>query len=55
MGNNEAGQLGDGSTNNAYKPEQIVAGGVNAVAAGVLHSLFIRIFREFRCYQSGGI
>jgi alpha-tubulin suppressor-like RCC1 family protein len=47
MGGNPNGQLGDGTylTNSPYgtnRPEQIVAGGVTAIAAGTYHSLFIK-------------
>jgi alpha-tubulin suppressor-like RCC1 family protein len=35
-----AGQLGDGTYNNCYHPEQIVAGNVTAIAAGGFFSLF---------------
>jgi alpha-tubulin suppressor-like RCC1 family protein len=42
MGDNEYGQLGDGTTNNVNRPEQIVASGVTAIAAGAGHSLFLK-------------
>ena len=47
MGENYGGQLGDGtySTNlpgGIATPEQIVAGGVTAIAAGDSHSLFLK-------------
>src|ERR1039458_6520045 len=42
MGGNVTGQLGDGTFSNAYKPEEILAGGVTAIAAGNAHSLFIK-------------
>ena len=45
MGNNIYGQLGDGIHVYPYytnQPEQIVAGGVTAIAAGTLHSLFLK-------------
>jgi alpha-tubulin suppressor-like RCC1 family protein len=42
MGANLYGQLGDGTTNNSNLPEQIVASGVTAIAAGGLHSLFLK-------------
>ena len=42
MGDNEYGQLGDGSTNNMKVPEQIVASNVTAIAAGGWHSLFLK-------------
>jgi len=42
MGNNQYGQLGDGSYNNTNSPEQIVAGNVTAIAAGYYHSLFLK-------------
>jgi len=41
MGENQYGQLGDGSFNNTNRPEQIVPGGVTAIA-GSGHSLFIK-------------
>jgi alpha-tubulin suppressor-like RCC1 family protein len=42
MGHNVAGQLGDAATELATnQPEQILAGGVTAIAAGSQHSLFI--------------
>jgi hypothetical protein len=34
--------LGDGTYNNTNRPEQIVAGGVTAIAAGYYHSLFLK-------------
>jgi alpha-tubulin suppressor-like RCC1 family protein len=47
MGGNYYGSLGDGifSTNSPYgtnRPEKIVASGVTAIAAGALHSLFLK-------------
>ena len=42
MGNNQYGQLGDGSYNNTNSPEQIVAGNVTAITAGGGHSLFLK-------------
>lgn len=46
MGDNSFGQLGDGSTDNGNyetnRPEQIVASGVTAIAAGYRHSLFLK-------------
>ena len=42
MGANVYGQLGDGTTNTAFFPEQIVASGVTAIAAGRQHSLFLK-------------
>jgi alpha-tubulin suppressor-like RCC1 family protein len=42
MGDNGDGQLGDGTVDNVSSPEQIVASGVTAIAAGVLHSLFLK-------------
>ncbi len=45
MGDNSDGQLGDGTTDNGNyetnRPEQIVASGVAAIAAGYRHSLFL--------------
>ncbi len=42
MGNNQFGQLGDGTTNNAIRPEQIVASNVTAIEAGAYYSLFLK-------------
>jgi alpha-tubulin suppressor-like RCC1 family protein len=42
MGDNQYGQLGDGTTNNVNRPEQIVASNVTAIAAGDIHSLFLK-------------
>src|SRR5665213_1870952 len=46
VGANNSGQLGDGSTNpgtyKTNKPENIVASGVMATAAGISHSLFLK-------------
>jgi alpha-tubulin suppressor-like RCC1 family protein len=42
MGNNDWGQLGDGTYNNTNRPEQIVASGVTAIAAGYHNSLFLK-------------
>ncbi len=42
MGDNESGQLGDGTYNNTCRPEQIVAGNVTAIAGGNQHSLFLK-------------
>jgi alpha-tubulin suppressor-like RCC1 family protein len=42
MGTNGVGQLGDGTFNKANRPEQIVASGVTAIAAGGQHSLFLK-------------
>jgi len=42
MGNNNYGQLGDGTWNSTNQPEQIVASGVTAIAAGHSHSLFLK-------------
>ena len=44
MGNNESGQLGDGTINSRYTPVQVTAHGaisVVAVAAGAAHSLYV--------------
>src|SRR5260370_6541373 len=41
MGDNNSGQLGDGTYNNTNRPEKIVASGVTAIAAGS-HSLFLK-------------
>ena len=41
MGENQYGQLGDGSFNNTNRPVQIVTGGVTAIA-GSGHTLFIK-------------
>jgi alpha-tubulin suppressor-like RCC1 family protein len=42
MGDNEQGQLGDGTTYNSYSPEPIVASNVTTIAAGAAHSLFLK-------------
>ena len=42
MGYNNSGQLGDGTLNKTNRPEQIMPGGVTAIAAGGYHSLFIK-------------
>ena len=42
MGDNDSGQLGDGTYNNTNQPEQIVASNVTAIAAGYYHSLFLK-------------
>ena len=42
MGENEVGQLGDGTYNNQDLPERIVASGVTAIAGGTDHSLFLK-------------
>jgi hypothetical protein len=43
MGDNSWGELGDGTGSNCTnQPEQIVAGGVTAIAAGGYHSLFLK-------------
>jgi alpha-tubulin suppressor-like RCC1 family protein len=42
MGYNNVGQLGDGTTNNAYTPEELVSSGVVAISAGDTHSLFLK-------------
>lgn len=41
MGNNNYGQLGNGTFNNTNQPGQIVAAGVTAIAAGDEHSVFL--------------
>ena len=42
MGNNQSGQLGDGTLNaKTNRPEQIVSSGVAAIAAGSSHSLLL--------------
>jgi alpha-tubulin suppressor-like RCC1 family protein len=44
MGNNQSGQLGDGTYNySTNQPEQIVASNVTAIAAGTYQSLFLKI------------
>ena len=42
MGENNVGQLGDGTYNTTNQPEQIVAGNVTAIAAGGAHGLFLK-------------
>jgi alpha-tubulin suppressor-like RCC1 family protein len=42
MGENQSGALGDAAWNDTNRPQQIVAGGVTAIAAGTYHSLFIK-------------
>lgn len=42
MGENEIGELGDGSGVNAYAPEQIVSSNVTAIAAGTSDSLLLK-------------
>jgi alpha-tubulin suppressor-like RCC1 family protein len=42
MGDNDDGELGDGTYNQANLPEQIVASNITAIAAGVFHSLFLK-------------
>jgi alpha-tubulin suppressor-like RCC1 family protein len=42
MGWDIFGELGDGGSNNAIRPEQIVASNVTAIAAGGSHNLFIK-------------
>jgi alpha-tubulin suppressor-like RCC1 family protein len=42
MGENQNGQLGDGTYTNTNQPEQIVASNVTAIAAGNYHSLFLK-------------
>ncbi|HZF01102.1 MAG TPA: hypothetical protein VE344_04330 [Methylomirabilota bacterium] len=42
MGDNERGQLGDGTFNNTNKPEQIISNSVVAIAAGDSLSLFCK-------------
>jgi len=42
MGDNNDGQLGDGTTSNTNQPEQIVASNVTAIAAGDYHSLLLK-------------
>src|ERR1035438_219429 len=42
MGDNEAGELGDGTWNSQPVPEKIVATNVVAIAAGQWHSLFLK-------------
>src|SRR5258708_1614232 len=41
MGNNGYGELGDGTTIPSHVPKQILPGGVTAIAAGAIHSLFL--------------
>ena len=42
MGNNDDGELGDGTYSEADSPEKIVATNVTAIAAGQWHSLFLK-------------
>jgi len=42
MGNNDEGQLGDGTTNSIDEPEMIVASNVTDIAAGAYHALFLK-------------
>jgi alpha-tubulin suppressor-like RCC1 family protein len=42
MGHNYYGELGDGTTNNADQPEQVLASNVTAIAAGYEYSLFLK-------------
>ena len=42
MGYNLQGDLGDGTNVKTNRPEQVVASGVTAIAAGFEHSLFIK-------------
>jgi hypothetical protein len=42
MGENEYGELGDGTTTQRAAPELILPGGVQAVAAGDFHSLIVK-------------
>ena len=42
MGDNQFGELGDGTYSNTNRPEQIVASNVTAIAAGALYSLFLK-------------
>ena len=42
MGQNQNGQLGDGTYNNTNQPEEIVTSNVTAIAAGNYHSLFLK-------------
>src|ERR1700743_2671992 len=42
MGNNQFGQLGDGTYNPTNRPELIVASNVVTIAAGGFYSLFVK-------------
>jgi alpha-tubulin suppressor-like RCC1 family protein len=42
MGDNNHGQLGDGTYNITNQPEEIVASNVTTIAAGLYHSLFLK-------------
>jgi alpha-tubulin suppressor-like RCC1 family protein len=42
MGDNQYGELGDGTTSNSIVPEQIVASNVTAIAAGGFYSLLVK-------------
>ena len=42
MGDNQYGELGNGSTNTSYVPIRIVSSNVTAIAAGYIHSLYVK-------------
>src|SRR5258708_7138073 len=42
MGYNFRNELGDGTSNNTNRPEQIVAAGVTAISAAWFHSVFVK-------------
>lgn len=42
MGNNDDGELGDGTSTSRLKPEKVVPSGVAAIAAGDYHSIFLK-------------
>jgi alpha-tubulin suppressor-like RCC1 family protein len=42
MGDNEYGELGNGTTNNTESPVQVPTGGTTAISAGGFHSLFLK-------------
>ena len=42
MGDNQYGELGNGSTNTSYVPIRIVSSNVTAIVAGYIHSLYVK-------------
>jgi alpha-tubulin suppressor-like RCC1 family protein len=43
MGDNERGQLGDGTFNSTNRPAEIIPSGVTTIAAGEYYSLFLKV------------